>query len=363
MNLKNEIDPELLQQLSVLKNMPVRDPGKTDQGLTAFLDQARITSQAVTLNAKQRHNGWMQAIQSKFMNYRKEHSPMFSTISTILLIVSLALGGGGVTVAAAQSSQPDQPLYALKLISEDIRLGLSSQAQSDLELALQFTDRRSAEIIAMAQKGGVPGDEVLERYQNQVEQALHYALNLPDDQVVLALAQVKNRLQTQEETMLQIQATGKLPAEALLLQVQQMLQQRLRLVEGGLTDPSFLRDQLRERDQLQQSEPIQQRDQTGQASPTNSNQPTQQPAAPGGGNPWVEGTPTPGSGYGPGQGAGDCETCTPAQSGQDGNPWVVGTPTPGSSYGPGAGTCTPVLYKYDYGTGPHNGQPENNGKK
>ena len=277
---------------------------------------------------------------------------MLSTLATLLLIVSLVLGGGGATVAAAQSSQPDQPLYGVKVLSEDVRLGLSAGPKSEYQLALEFANRRAGEIQKMLQAGSVPPESVQARYQNQVEQTIQYALNLPDDQAIQALEQIHTRLQNQQQAFLEIQANASPNAKAALIRSRQMLQERLQWVEEGLTDPTQLRDQLRLRDR-QQKQGI-------QSSATPSEQATQESPGTGGGNPWTTGTPTPGSGYGPGPGTGDCGNCTPTADGQGGNPWTTGTPTPGSGYGPGPGpdptrTCTPGS-----GPGPQPTQPRNN---
>jgi hypothetical protein len=332
MNLKSDTDPELMRKLSLLQATSPRDPEKEKIGRAAFLAGAQEFAGAVTQPEKRRHNGWMHALQSIFSIRRKEHSPMFSAFATALLIVSLILGGGGITVAAAQNSQPDQALYSLKVWSEEARLDLSAGSQAEYQLALQFANRRADEIQALVQAGGIPPQTVQTRYQAQVEQAIQFAMNLPDEQAAKALQQIRSNLQVQQQAFLELQVNGSPMAEAAMLQTRQMLQERLQWVEVGLTDPAQLRDQLRKQDRLN--------------SPTPVNQSTQLAPGTGSGNPWTTGTPTPGSEYGPGQGTGDCETCTPSGSGQGSNPWTTGTPTPGSGYGPGQGTgdcetCTP----------------------
>lgn len=263
---------------------------------------------------------------------------MFSTLTTILLILSLALGGSGATVAAAQNSLPDEPLYSLKVMSEDARLGLAAGSQSEYQLALEFANRRAEEICAMLQAGKVPPEAVQTRYQNLVEQAIRLAAGLSNSEVAPALEQVHTRLQAQQQTMLQIQPNGSQAVEAVIMRTQSMLQERLQWVDEGLSDPARLRmrlqEQQRKRDQQNLSTPA------GQAA-------TGMPET-GAGNPWTTGTPTPGSGYGPGAGTGECLNCTPTgnANSQGSNPWTTGTPTPGSGYGPGpgpqpTGTCTP----------------------
>ena len=354
MNPKSEIDPALMQKLDLLHEVPVRNLGREETGLAAFLQEAQESAGAVTPSNKLRHNRWMHALQSIFVVQRKEQSPMFSTLATILLITSLILGGGGATIAAAQSSQPDQPLYSLKVISEDARINLAADPQSEYQLALEFASRRAEEMKAMLQAGSIPPEAVQARYQNQVEQAIQFAMDLPDNQAVKALDQIQTRLQTQQQAFLQVQANGSPQAEAVLLQTRQMLQERLQWVETGLTDPTQLREQLRLHDQ--------QRKQDQQNSATPGEQSTQVSPGSGSGNPWTTGTPTPGSGYGPGKGTGDCENCTPTLGGQGNNPWTTGTPTPGSGYGTGPGpdptrTCTPGSSN---GPGPQATQSQNN---
>jgi hypothetical protein len=353
MNSKSELDPKLIRKLAALGTVSARNQENARKGKAAFIQQADEMSKAVTPLGKWRHNVWMHALQSIFLIRRKEHSPMISTFATAMLIVSLVIGGGGATIAAAQNSLPDQVLYGLKLMSEDIRLGLTTGVDAEYQLALEFSNHRAEEIRTMVQTGSVPPPAVQVRYQNQVEQAIRLAVSLPDNQAVRALEEVRIRLQAQQQALQQVQALGSPIAEAVLVQTRQMLQERLQWVEGGLVDPVKLRDQLRQRDQLHR--------QDSQKTTTPAGQGTQMAPGTGSGNPWTTGTPTPGSGYGPGKGAGDCPTCTPTGDGQDGNPWTTGTPTPGSGYGPGPGpdptrTCTPGDGN---GPGPQPTQPNN----
>jgi len=301
MNPDGDFDPKLLNKLNPLKNQIVRDPVKTSIGRAKFLQEARELKLGVSPNEESRHNGWFNLIKSMFYDQRKEFSPMVNTIAAIVLIVSFVLGGGGITVAAAQNSQPDDLLYKVKLISEDLRLEITSNPETQYQIALDFAARRVEEIKNSISLGEMPSDAVLTRYQNQVEQAIRYALNLPDDKAVLALEQVQSCLQIQEQALLQIQANGFDNTEALLLQTRTMVQTRLQWVETGLGDPSQLRDQIRLRDQDRE------REQTCTGTPIVMGTKT----ITGDGNPWTTGTPTPGSGYGPGPGPEPSCTCTP----------------------------------------------------
>jgi len=349
--MKGDIDPRLMERLSQLQAAPERKPEQAERGRAAFLQQASDMVGAVTPPEKRRHNGWMHALPTIFKIQPKEPSPMFSTLSTIVLIVSLIVGGGGVTVAAAQASQPDQPLYGVKVWSEDVRLGMTAGTQSEWKLALQYTSRRTQEIRTMIQAGLVPPAAVQTRYQNQVEQAIRLAAGFPYQQALQAVEQVRTRLQTQLQAFQQEDTQVPPLLDEARLQTRQMLQERLQWTEEGLADPAQLRERLRLMNQQHLQDP--------QHTPASTGEPVRTGAAgSGAGNPWTTGTPTPGSSYGPGPGTGDCPDCTPvgthAGPGQVGNPWTTGTPTPGSGYGPGPGlvpshTCTPGS---GYGPGP-----------
>ena len=230
---------------------------------------------------------------------------MVNPILALVLVLSLVFGGGGVTVAAAQSSLPDQPLYGLKLWSEDARLSFTNQPESGWQVALQFAERRVAEMRAMIEAGKQPDEALQTRYEAQLEKAFRLAQNLPDEQALQALEQIRQRLRLQEEQLSHLPAN-----QSVLVQTRSMIQQRLQWVENGLQDPQLFRQR------LQQHAPG-----SGQ-----------------GGNPWTDGTPTPGSGYGSGQGGNPWTDGTPTPgsgygSGQGGNPWTDDTPTPGSGYG------------------------------
>lgn len=266
---------------------------------------------------------------------------MFSTLGTMILIVSLLLGGGGITAVAAQSAQPDSALYSVKTWTEDARYTLADDDAARMELALQFANRRMIEIQTQLEKGQVPPAAVQIRLQNQLELALMLAAGLPADEIPGALQRVQAELQSQLRTALGWQSAN--PAgKQVMLKVQTLLQEQLRLCDAGLQDPQILREHLQQRQgDLQPTDPVQNQ---GGNSTSGAGQ-----------NPWTTGTPTPDSSYGPGPGENQNpwtdDTPTPGSSygpgpGDNQNPWTELTPTPGSGYGPGPGdgvceTCTP----------------------
>jgi hypothetical protein len=254
MNLKSDIDPEVLKKLALLSETSARNPAKEQIGLANFLQEARDLASTVTTNNNRRHNGWMHAIQSIFMIRRKEHSPMFSTFATIILLVSLFLGGSGVTVAAAQNSLPDQPLYETKLWSEDLRLNLASDPQTLSQLSLDFATLRFEEIQKIFEGDRIPSEAVQLRVQSQIERAIQYASTLTDDQSINALQQIQTHLQTQQQTFLHFQTNSSSTTEPALLRTRQIIQDKLRIVEEDISNQLQVQEQTRQRDQLREKE-------------------------------------------------------------------------------------------------------------
>ena len=324
-----EIDPHLASRLAALRDQPARDPTRAARGRVNFLIQVEQMAaslpvreaQAVSDSEKWRHSKWMHPIQIiSGLLQRKEHSPMFSLVGTIVLIISLVVGGGGVTVAAAQNSLPDQPLYRIKTWSEDVRVGLTSNESSRLQLALEYANRRAQETQAMVQAGQTPPTMVQDRMQAEIDLALQLASANPQDQVSQALQPVCEQLQSHLRLLQQGNITEDSAASAALTQTRDMLQDRLRLCIAGSDDPDMLRKW--DRDRLHATPSSQPQDST--PDPTD--------------RPQMLETPTPGDR--PGSDPGD---------GHNPRPMPSGTVTPGEGSNPPpmpTGTITP-------GEGPH----------
>jgi hypothetical protein len=75
--------------------------------------------------------------------------PRWATV--VAVVLALVLAGGG-TVAAAGNSMPDEPLYPVKLATEQVRLALTPSNISKAELYANLADRRVTEIVSMANK-------------------------------------------------------------------------------------------------------------------------------------------------------------------------------------------------------------------
>lgn len=252
---------------------------------------------------------------------------MFTAIATLLTITALILGGGGVTVAAAQGSLPDQPLYGVKLWSEDLRSDLTTDPLQQTQLSLRFLDERFSEITDLIEQGVPVSDSVIAGFQNQIEETIRLAVNLPQDQAVQEMLEIRTRLANQQQTLLQLKTNGEPSLEPVMLQTRDTIQSRLQLLDQSLPDALKLQD--RTQDQLQDQTQDQTQDRTQDQLQQMIQQETSKPenAGPqesqgsGNGNggqsntedsvvPMVEGTPVPG-GNGQGFTNGPSPTCTP----------------------------------------------------
>ncbi len=75
--------------------------------------------------------------------------PRWALVVTIVLALLLASGG---TVAAASGSMPDEPLYPVKLATEQAQLVLTPSALGKAELYAKLAEKRVDEIVRMADK-------------------------------------------------------------------------------------------------------------------------------------------------------------------------------------------------------------------
>jgi len=75
--------------------------------------------------------------------------PRWATV--VAIVLALFLAGGG-TVAAASDSMPDEPLYPVKLATEQAQLVFTPSALGKAELYAKLAEKRVIEIVRMADK-------------------------------------------------------------------------------------------------------------------------------------------------------------------------------------------------------------------
>jgi len=127
-----ELKP-LLQTALVAKNASVIQPRPEFKARARY--QFHLALQEVAAKRSRPLFGWQ---------------PRWATAIAIVLILLLT---GGSTVAAADNSMPDGPLYGVKLATEQVRLTFTPSELGKAQLYASFTDKRVLEIARMAKKG------------------------------------------------------------------------------------------------------------------------------------------------------------------------------------------------------------------
>lgn len=237
MNTNDGLDPILQAKLLELQTVKQRDASATARGKNRFMAEAQQL--AVTYTGLNRLNVWIDNLKTQFT--RKEKAPMFTTIISVILVLATLLGGGGISVAAAQSSQPNDFLYPLKALSEDAYYQLTAGNENRLNLVLTYADRRMAEIQTMLEEGRVPDDAVQLRLQTHLQTALDLSVKNMSEADRL-LEQIRAHLMQQLQTRLQ-QTNPHSTGEAYRLQVRNMVQTRIDWIDEGLKQLTQLRQQ------------------------------------------------------------------------------------------------------------------------
>lgn len=251
MKTKPQNDLLLIERLENLRTTAKRDSHAAAATRAAFLAEARNMVKGVSPRPRFRLKEWMAAIGVVLAAPKKMRgAPMLNTVFTLIVVLGLAFGGGTV---AAQTSQPDDTLYPLKIWSEETRISFSPEPEEKFQLRLQFTARRMEEIQTMLQGGELPSEVVMLRLQTQMENAINLAAQMSDDQLYASLLQLQDRLQAQDQDMAQLELNE--DSDPALLQIRDrvrtMLQEQLHLCQSGLESPQMLREQLRNREQNQ----------------------------------------------------------------------------------------------------------------
>ena len=232
-----EWQKDIESKINNLDPVPNRNPLKMKSTRANFIRAARIAG-TVSLLPGSRHIWW------KPVTWKKETLKM--NIATLLVILSLLFGGTGATAVAAQASLPGDFLYPVKILSEDVRMELTTQPEERVNLALKNVARRYEEIQDLIEDGLMPPDPAVFRLQNQVQIALEEALASEDQTEQLLVVQEMLQQQYMKMNYLEVEPAG----QAWMNQFQFQFQNQLQMVEAGLKEPQKLQQELQYMQQL-----------------------------------------------------------------------------------------------------------------
>lgn len=166
-----------------------------------------------------------------------------TTLISILTIFTLLFGGAG-TAYASQDSLPNDTLYPVKLWTEDLRLQLASSSETEMNLLLEYAQRRVDEISALVAEGEVPPEETMERLQNEIHEALQLANSMEETARVQALIQAKNALEIQSQQLeaAQEQASGAM--EQARAKAQEAVEMGIQQAENSIATAQSVQEQM-----------------------------------------------------------------------------------------------------------------------
>ena len=182
---------------------------------------------------------------------------MLPNILAIVMMLTALLGGGGAaTVYAAQQAMPDETLYPVKTWSEEMRLNLTNNPETALELHLLFAERRMIEIADVLEEDEGLAANAMVGLQNHLDKALEATGKVSQEQALPAIQMVQQRLQYQQmlmqQLMQQLPALGKPDNEALMTRTGERLREQLQVIENQL-----LEEQLQQQEQNQVRQQVQ----------------------------------------------------------------------------------------------------------
>jgi len=232
----NEINPKLKKQLESLGEVPARDLRNSHIGREKFLSQAKNI---------QPHRTPARTSKSRVgAPLRKSWLPRLAVILAVVLFALSSIGG---TVYAAQSSLPDDLLYPVKTLVEDIQVGLETDPEDRLDLYASFASRRLQEIQAQVDAGEEVSERALALLEKHTEKMLQEAAQIGEKGLENALRQIEENLQKQNQLMEKLQKQTPGQGEKGLVNALEKIRERLELVGNGINEPQGFIKTIKER--------------------------------------------------------------------------------------------------------------------
>jgi hypothetical protein len=274
---KKEINPKLKKELQHIQDVPERGLQASHAGRENYLMQVR--------SLKPR------PVQPKKPVQQGRRRSWALRMASVIAVLALALGSLGGTVYAAQASGPNDLLYSVKTLSEDIQVSLESDPQDRLNLYTQFASRRLAEIQAQVDAEEEVSEKALALLEKHTQKMLEEAAKMGEQGMSNALRQIEQNLQKQNQMMAEMGKEHPQGGPPGLLKAQEKIRERLELVGNGMKEPQGFRETIKE--QKDNSDNPGQEKKNGEDNPNKPETP-----------PGQEGKDDPGNGQGNGQGNG-----------------------------------------------------------
>ena len=219
---------------------PTPNPAWQTADRANFLDQIeQLLPAPVSPGPLLRLKGWLLQKRTALLNRntQKEHKPMNAIFARAIATALVLFGLGGGTVAMANDSLPDTPLYPVKLMLEETRMAMADNPVEQATLQTELAQIRLEEMTRLALAGETIGEAQLIQLQTHLQTALQLAAQTGDPELVGLLAQMQTMLQNMQQSMAQL---GE-PVQAMLGEAQQIMNQFQEQAQAGLEDPPMFR--------------------------------------------------------------------------------------------------------------------------
>ena len=121
MTSKDMKESEIVDRLAALQAVEDRDPRRAANRRRLFLADAEQLKSTVSKPAFLRLITWKGLLSPFKLRPGREGVSMMNIVMLVVLGFGVIFGGSGVTVAAAQASMPNDVLFPVKLLSEQVR--------------------------------------------------------------------------------------------------------------------------------------------------------------------------------------------------------------------------------------------------
>lgn len=230
----NKLNSELEKMLNNLQEVPERDLQDSHAGRENYIAQIKSLNPRPVVSRKS-------ARQGKPVG-RQAWVTRFAAVAAVLLVALTSLGG---TVYAAQAAQPDDLLYPVKMLTEEIQVRLEGDPEDKLDLYVFFANRRMQEIHDQLAAGEQVSEKALERLEMHTRNMLQQAAQLEDGAMERALRQIENNLQLQNQMMTVLGKEESQGNSETLEQNQEKVRERLEMVRDGIKEPKGFKERMR----------------------------------------------------------------------------------------------------------------------
>jgi hypothetical protein len=164
-----------------------------------------------------------------------------SALLATLLIFGLLLGAG----QAMADSLPGEPLYAVKMFVEQVRMLITHDLQERGDLSVDMAERRVDEVVTLLQQNGNVDANTAKRATKQISQTMQEMRNIPETEGSQLFERMRQAMQEQQRILVQLMGDRPDEAEPMRELMRKMEQARQEL-HPGTGDPDGQAERTRE---------------------------------------------------------------------------------------------------------------------